>query len=151
MKVVFLDFDGVLNSLSDIAFGLGSSCFNAAAIERLNAIVRRSSAKVVVSSTWRVQHTMDELRVLLANAGFDGEIIGCTPVHSHDDARGLPDIGFIRCQEIQAWIDAHPTPLTSFVILDDLELEPMAAYHVKTDLEVGLCDHHVDEALGLLG
>jgi hypothetical protein len=151
MKVVFLDFDGVLNSLADVAFGKASACFQAAAVERLNAIVRQSSAKVVISSSWRVYHSLDELRTLLGNAGFDGEIIGCTPVSQNKEARGLADIGVIRCQEIQAWIDAHPSPLTSFVILDDLDLEPLAAYHVKTDMEVGLCDHHVDEALGVLG
>jgi len=151
MKIVFLDFDGVLNSLSDVAFGVGSSCFNATAVERLNAIVRRSGAKVVISSSWRVLHTIDELRAILEKAGFNGEIIGSTPVYEYKDARGLADIGFIRCREIQAWIDVHPTPLTSFVILDDLELEPLAAYHVKTEMEVGLCEHHVDQALDVLG
>jgi len=151
MKIVFLDFDGVLNSLSDIAFNNGSTCFQAVYIGRLNAIVRASNAKVVVSSTWRAHHSLDELRELLGSSGFAGEIIGCTPVFNYERAQGLSDIGVIRCNEIKAWIDAFPTPLTSFVILDDLDLEPLAAYQIRTDMEVGLCDHHVDEALAVLG
>lgn len=151
MKIVFLDFDGVLNSLSDIAFSSGSTAFQAQFIERLNAIVQASRAKVVVSSTWRVNHSLDELRKLLESSGFEGEVIGCTPVFDYEQARGLSDIGVIRCNEIQAWIDAHPIPLTSFVILDDLDLEPLAAYQIRTDMEAGLCDHHVGEALAVLG
>lgn len=149
MKIVFLDFDGVLNRLTDIAFG--QSSFHGEAISRLNDIVRESKAKVVISSSWRVHHSLDELRALLAEVGFQGEIIGCTPIHSHERALGLPDIGMIRCQEIQAWIDAQPKPLTSFVVLDDLELELLAAYHIKTDMEEGLCDHHIGQALAILG
>ena len=151
MKIVFLDFDGVLNSLSDIAFSAGSTAFQAHFITRLNAIVRGSGAKVVVSSTWRVNHSLEELRNLLGTSGFEGEVIGCTPVFDYERARGLSDIGVIRCNEIQAWIDAHPITLTSFVILDDLDLEPLAAYQIRTDMEAGLCDHHVHEALAVLG
>lgn len=151
MKIVFLDFDGVLNSLADFAFGLGSTCFRPAYIGRLNDIVKASEAKVVVSSAWRVDHSLDELRQVLTTSGFQGEIIGSTPIHSHDHAVGLSDICRIRCEEIQAWIDAHSEPLTSFVVLDDLELELLAAYQIKTDMEDGLCDHHVGQALAILG
>jgi HAD domain in Swiss Army Knife RNA repair proteins len=150
MKIVFLDFDGVLNSLSQIAFG-SNTTFNPEAIRRLNEIVQRSQARVVISSTWRVHYSLDELRELLTSNGFRGEIIGCTPIFSHDHATSLPDIGMIRCQEIQNWIDAHSEPLTSFVALDDLELQLLAAHQVLTDMEVGLAEHHVEQALAILG
>lgn len=151
MKIVFLDFDGVLNRLTDFAFSAHKSVFHPEAITRLNDILRQSQAKVVISSSWRVHHSLDELRRLLEEIGFQGEILGCTPIFSHQHAQGLTDIGMIRCREIQAWIDAFPHPLTSFVVLDDLELELLAAYHVKTDMEEGLCDHHVGQALAILG
>lgn len=151
MKIVFLDFDGVLNRLSDFAFEANQSAFNTDAIKRLNDIVHEARAKVVVSSSWRVNHSRDELRRLLAEAGFRGEIIGCTPIYNNEEAHSLPDIGLIRCREIQAWIDNHPEPLTSFVVLDDLELNALAAYQIKTDMEEGLLDHHVGMALAILG
>lgn len=151
MKIVFLDFDGVLNSLSEIAFGKESACFNLAAVDRLNRIVRDAPAKVVVTSTWRVHHSLEELHLLLKDAGFCGEIIGCTPIFSHENAHRLPDVGMIRCREIQAWIDTYQGPITSFVVLDDMALDTLAAYHVHTDIEIGLCEHHVEQALAILG
>ncbi len=151
MKIVFLDFDGVLNSLSDIAFGHPAAIFKRDAIARLNDILHLSKAKVVISSSWRVHHSLDELRGFLEELGFQGEIIAATPVFSHQHAQGLKDLGLIRCQEIQAWIDAQLEPLTSFVILDDMELQLLAAYHVQTDMEIGLCDEHVGQAVAILG
>lgn len=151
MKIVFLDFDGVLNRLSDFAFDSSESVFRRDAIARLNDIVKESNAKVVISSSWRVTHSLAELRTLLVKMGFQGEIIGATPIHSHEQAHGLPDIGLIRCREIQAWIDNHTEPLTSFVVLDDLELNLLAAYQIKTDMEEGLLDEHIGMALAILG
>lgn len=151
MKIVFLDFDGVLNSMADFAFKTTSQVFDAHYIARLNAIVHQSGAKVVVSSSWRVNHSLEELRKLLQLSGFEGELIGRTPVLSYEHAQGLCDIGEIRSQEIQAWMDAHPMPIASFVVLDDLELAPLAAYQVLTDMNEGLRDDHVNVALAILG
>ncbi len=149
MKIVFLDFDGVLNSLTNIVFGI--SGFKSEAIDRLNQIVHRSQAKVVVSSSWRVTHSLEELRTLLAEAGFRGEVIDCTPQHVTMVPTQFMRAGTIRCHEIQTWLDAQSFEVESFVILDDIELEELAAFHVHTDLDEGLCDHHVDQALGILG
>ncbi len=150
LKIVFLDFDGVLNSLNEIVFDKHAE-FNRDAMGRLNDIVREANAKVVISSSWRVIHSIDELRQILKESGFQGEVIGVTPVFSHQNAVGLADVGMIRCREIQAWLDAHPHPVASFVCLDDLELEMLAHCHVKTEMEEGLCDHHVGQALAILG
>lgn len=151
MKIVFLDFDGVLNSMADFAFKTTSQVFDAPYIARLNAIVLRSGAKVVISSSWRVNHSEDELRELLRTSGFEGELIGCTPVLGYEQAQGLCDIGEIRSAEIQAWMAAHPVPIASFVALDDLELSPLAAYQVLTDMNEGLRDDHIEVALAILG
>ncbi len=151
MKIVFLDFDGVLNSMADFAFKTTSTLFDAAYIARLNAIVGQSGAKVVISSSWRVRHSVDELRTLLHSAGFKGDVIGSTPIFQYDTAQGLCDIGEIRSAEIKAWMDAHPVPIASFVVLDDLELSPLAAHQVLTDMIEGLRDHHIEQALAILG
>lgn len=154
MKVLFLDFDGVLNHYLLIAqaYGAGARRFSADAIERLNTIVARTGAKVVVSSSWREQYTLDGLRALLTSEGFTGEIIDCTPVlHSRTDQGRDLDPGQTRCREIQAWLDRQPEPPRQFAILDDIELHLLSAYHVKTELEMGLCDEHVELAISLLG
>ncbi|WP_437588384.1 HAD domain-containing protein [Sorangium sp. So ce1000] len=154
MKVLFLDFDGVLNDLLTItqAHGAGARRFSAGAIDRLNTIVARTGARVVVTSSWREKHTLDALRALLASEGFTGEILDCTPV-LHARTAGARDLepGQTRCREIQAWLDRQPEPPERFAVLDDIELELLTAVHVKTEVDAGLCDEHVEVAISLLG
>jgi hypothetical protein len=154
MKVLFLDFDGVLNHYLMIiqAYDAGSRRFSADAIDRLNTIVARTGARIVVSSSWREQYTLDGLRALLASEGFTGQILDCTPVLHSRTGRGRDlDPGQTRCREIQAWLDRQPEPPQRFAILDDIELHLLSAFHVKTELDTGLCDEHVEIAISLLG
>jgi hypothetical protein len=148
MKVLFLDFDGVLNSYEFMRSSPGRlDRLDPAAVSRLNAIVDRSGAKVVISSTWRLKRSLDEIRRLLAELGFRGEVIGRTPdLVGH----GLVDPYVARCQEIQTWIDGHGEPLESFAILDDAYLEEVAQFLVRTETETGLLDEHVVAVLEML-
>lgn len=88
MKIVFLDFDGVLNShlfmmkerLRDPSTSGGVAGIDSEAVARLNAICARTGAVVVVSSSWRYGHPLVELREILGGAGFVGEVIDTTPL-----------------------------------------------------------------------
>lgn len=152
MKIVFLDFDGVIVSMAEFSFEKTTSHhFDPRYIARLNAIVRQSGAKVVISSSWRTIHSLSALRALLESSGFKGEIIDCTPVFEYEPAQGLCDIGQIRGREIQAWLERHPDSITSFVVLDDLEIDFLAANQILTDMVDGLCEEHVEQALAILG
>jgi hypothetical protein len=149
MKVVFLDFDGVLNShgfLRQQPHRMDR--LDPAAVARLNAIVARSGAKVVISSSWRIHHSLDELRHRLGEVGFAGEVIDRTPDISWEEY-GDPFRG--RAEEIQSWLEGHKGPLESFVVLDDIYLEDLAHVLVKTEFEAGLGDEHVEAALAILG
>lgn len=149
MKVVFLDFDGVLNTFALIrAEGARLDRLDPAAVARLNTIVARSGAKVVISSSWRVHRTLDELRAMLLELGFSGEVIDRTP-ELPSSLYGDPFIA--RGREIQAWIEARGEPLESYVIIDDAYLEEAAQFLVKTETEAGLLDEHVALALEILG
>lgn len=148
MKIIFLDFDGVLNSIEFLATEPHRlNRLDPAAVGRLNAIIARSGAKVVVSSSWRVKRSVDDLRLLLTDLGFVGEVIDRTP----EMAAGFMDPLAMRSREIQAWIDACAEPIESFVVLDDAILEDMAQNHVKTEFSTGLRDEHIDAALWILG
>lgn len=150
MKVIFLDFDGVLNSQSFLAATPGGlDRLDPQAIARLERIVARSGAKVVISSTWRVKRSLDELRALLAGLGFSGEVIDRTPELKNGPGYSHPFIA--RGAEIQAWIDAQRAPLESFVVLDDAILDGMEQNHIQTDFFEGLSDEHVEEAVAILG
>ena len=155
MKIIFLDFDGVLNSASYLLANPGGmDKLDPTAIERLNVIIDRTCAKVVISSTWRLLYPLQDLRARLKAAGFRGEILDCTPQLSADAARGQGFL-FTRCEEIQTWLKAHPDPIESFVILDDADLHdtPHSELHariIKTDFTTGLLDEHIDWAIMLL-
>jgi hypothetical protein len=149
MKVVFLDFDGVLNSYGFLKQQPHRmDRLDPEAVARLNRLLTRSGAKVVISSSWRVHHSLEELRKRLGEVGFAGEVIGQTPDISWEEY-GDPFRG--RAVEIQSWLDGQSEPLESFVVLDDLYLEELAQFLVKTEFEAGLGDEHVEAALAILG
>jgi len=104
MKIIFLDFDGVLNSsayLAEMKQGYedyGSDEWWAAGLDKrlvllLNKICDRTGAKVVVSSAWRTAHTVGNLNRILRAAGFTGEAVGKTPSITGAD----------RSEEISKW------------------------------------------------
>jgi len=128
MKIIFLDFDGVLN---DEVFyrkrmdeGIDTYppyplCeFDPEAIARLNYIIEETGAKVVVSSSWRHGRSVDELQNILNQVGFKGEVIDKTPSFKHDDC--------VRGNEILKWISLNEELIgndrfhyNTYVILDD--------------------------------
>lgn len=112
------------------------------AIERLNEILRQTGAKVVVSSTWRLWYSLQGFQIILSSYGFQGEVIGCTPV---TDA-------CYRAREIQAWLTSRPFVLESFVAIDDdsADMVEIADRLVKTDNETGLLDAHIELAVETL-
>ena len=158
MRVLFLDFDGVLNSLawihstqgkrradeSDIEFEARD--ISPKAVRRLNKIIVRTGAKVVVSSSWRKLHALEDLQAILKLRGFVGEIIDVTP----SLWRSLEGKRLYRGDEIQAWLDAHPE-VSRFAITDD-ESDMCHLKHrlVKTSMDKGIQDHHVERLCALL-
>src|SRR5689334_1623970 len=111
MKIIFLDFDGVIihtmQLMTDVDMKFGSkSEIDNKAIMRLNQIVAATGAKVVITSSMRKIHSLDELRSRMLACGFRGEVIDMTP-----------DLGSLRGIEIQSWLDAHEQ-VTNFVIID---------------------------------
>jgi DNA-binding CsgD family transcriptional regulator len=150
MKVVFLDFDGVLNSVEFMQRDPGPfDRLDPVAVARLDTLVRRSGARVVVSSTWRLQHSVQDLHRRLAELGFTGEVAGVTPELRAAVVRNA-DPCEVRCMEIQAWLAASAEPVRRFVVLDDTALDDLAPYLVRTDFLTGLGDEHVEQALALL-
>jgi hypothetical protein len=152
VKLVFLDFDGVLNSQAFFREDRSrymSTNLDRAAVARVSRIVERTGAKVVVSSTWRIGNGVAELRALLAKHGFAGDVIDVTPVVVHTEPDGSKRVA--RWREIDAWLAANMGKWSTFVILDDEpDMGPHAGRHVRTELEDGLLDVHVERAVDLL-
>lgn len=71
MKIVFLDFDGVLNGSYYLYYRVIGKLldhlpyFNPDCVARVNRLCDETGARIVVASTWRRERTLDELRELL--------------------------------------------------------------------------------------
>ena len=130
-SVIFLDFDGVLNSLrSGIAFETYQR-FDPVAVKLVRKLCDETESKIVVSSTWRIGHTIDTLQLRMHECGagaLSPLVIGMT---GRD--------GRIRGDEIRAWLDMNPV-LRYVIIDDDSDMHP-AQYFVKTDHAVGMDSH----------
>lgn len=116
MKVIFLDFDGVLNVIPPDHDEFGG-LFHPEFVTNLARIIDETEAKLVISSTWR-HMGLERLHKMWEQRGYPGEIIGITP----DLWRRVVDEEYHerlqRGDEIQVVINLHPE-IEHYVILDD--------------------------------
>ncbi len=140
-KVVFLDFDFVLNNERTILEHGTEAVFDPESVSALNELLRHSGALLVISSGWRVRRPLKQLANLMEAAGvLPGRVVGKTPWLNCE--RGL---------EIDAWLKGVPFPVASFVILDDMADMAMHAERLVRTAEVyGLRLGHAYEALVVL-
>jgi hypothetical protein len=118
MKIIFLDVDGVLNYSrmdKDDHIETPSGLLSKRCVGLFNEITNRTGAKIVVSSTWRLDgiSVFDSLKA----GGVTGEFIGLT-------GRGCRCC--LRGNEIRQWISDNKDIIgcqsydfDSYVIIDD--------------------------------
>lgn len=172
MKIVFLDCDGVINSMPflrgltasrDASFDFSTSAGKVAGctamvdpknVSCLNDLTRRSGAFIVLSSSWRHLLTPEEFCKVAVRSGIEAEIIGRTPtIFPMKMSMSVP-----RGFGVDAWLmERHAPPagpmqvVDSFVALDDdSDLEPYKDRLVRTDPSVGLTAADVEAALAVL-
>lgn len=132
MKILFLDFDGVLNSEQSKVFWRNQKdqetweCdmskwsggmleyiakeYCPIAMSNLEELMRRTpDLKIVVSSSWRTSRTVQELKELFHSKFISDAIIDKTESFHN-----------IRGEEIQKWLNEHPEVTNKdYVIVDD--------------------------------
>ena len=134
-KILFLDFDGVLNSVrSATAFGgypwhvneEALKLFDLVAISLIRKLCEECNVKIVVSSTWRLSYSCSQLAEWL-----DLPIIDKTPNTKFSGFRGA---------DIQSYLDSNLDKVSKYAILDDDSdmLETQKNYFVQTDAKEGL-------------
>lgn len=132
MRVLFLDVDGVLNrtGFSPQATVGMRSWIEPELAARLVATLETIDAKIVLSTSWRIDSSLAELRAELHASGIDGSrLLDMTP--------DLPDDE--RWPEIAAWMKQHAVAPEDVVILEDFyEMGPLAARAVMIDPDTGL-------------
>jgi hypothetical protein len=126
MRIIILDIDGVLNSIIYYEINPTNNSFlvkdakdlDKHNLDLLKALVERTSAKIIISSTWRKdrhfledgltdEEKMSKFKNLFAEKGWlDAPIIGFTP-----------DLGTIRGHEVAVCLDN--VQVDDYVIFDD--------------------------------
>jgi len=115
--------------------------FNPKAVSNINLLISYTRAKIVVSSTWRTQFTLQQLKDIFRSNGIDGEVVDKT------------SIGLTRGEEIQEWIDYHG--VESYIVIDD-QVKDILPYVdnrrvVKCEHSIGFEDDELlDKSLDIL-
>lgn len=118
MKVLFLDFDGVINTYwwnadgTKVDIGYKDKCTNFQAVQWISHFCTKYDYKIVVTSTWRIHSTVEQLRQVLYNSGLSKkvEVLDKTEYLHHDH--------ITRGEEIYLWLKSHPG-VENYIIVDD--------------------------------
>jgi hypothetical protein len=123
MRLLFLDFDGVLHP-ADADPALAHFCW-LPELERL--LSSHTDVRIVVHSTWRYDHHDSELRALLA--GLGARFVGSAP-------RGP------RQQAIESVLQSNKGKVSNYLVLDDAsnEFEEGTLNVVLLDGRAGISD-----------
>jgi len=147
MRVLFLDIDGVLNSIASRGFWhrferpstfvphddfkqSQSEEFCPISLENLKYICREiGDLKIIISSTWRKGHTdLARMKGWFPGSIIAERIIGKTPY--------MP--GSERGKEIGCWLIEHPEVTRFAVVDDDSDMEEVWENFFQTDVRDGL-------------
>jgi hypothetical protein len=134
MKVLFLDIDGVINTVGGelglrYCYGIDpmeespnkySIPFDPACLYYLRTIVEDTKCKIVISSTWRHGETVETMQEWFKCPVIKNAIIDKTPSFTSLSHPELKDRkGRVqRGEEIKWWLDQHPE-VTRYAVLDD--------------------------------
>lgn len=143
MKVIFLDFNGVLDTYENM------DEINKDNLLRLKNIVDATDSKVVISSSLKnsyyyTGHFSNQLKNIIneiKNIGI--EIVGITPKAQN------------REEEIKLYLKYHPEISAYCILDDDYEMESLKENMVKlppqnTLGQMGLDDNHMNKAIKIL-
>lgn len=145
-KIVFLDVDGVLNSVDTTAHAPdGSLGVSSGKVDLLKKIITEAKADIVLSSSWRnILESDPSYKYLIRQLEYKGLYI----------LDKTPNVGCHRGKEIRQWLDAHEE-IEQFVILDDEFIQEfeecgLSEHLVHTELIDGLTKEDVTKAIQIL-
>ena len=157
IKILFLDVDGVLNTVSD-----ATNTLRPKLIKRLASTIKQTQCKLVLSTSWRTDELAKKLLFTslrdIGNININEIYIGDTPTIYHKP----------RAFEIKQYLksQANTFNILNWVAVDDMPLNKplhegrkelleecqslMHNHFVQTDEEVGLTEQNVKEIIALL-
>ena len=149
MKVIFLDFDGVLNSSQYLLrCEVCGVAIDPSRMVLLKQIVDAANAKIVLSTSWR-EHWSKDLGCCNSTGVLINNIFSEYDLQVYDKT---PELHARREIEIKSWLDKHPE-VKSFVVLDDrlLSADYLNGHFIKTSNYLdGLDETDVQKAIDIL-
>jgi hypothetical protein len=146
MKVIFLDFDGVMclaeqwggrakkmirykkefpgSTEDDMPAWIKLDNFDFKATKVLNSILLHNDVEIVVSSDWKLFATLKELQDMFHKYGVIKSPIDTTPnLVSYQSKSQFTqyELQQWRIKEIKTWLSNHPE-VTNWVAVDDMDL-----------------------------
>lgn len=172
--LIFLDFDGVLNTENHFAKMTVEGVptrdyygpkFDPKAVANLLKIIEATDAWIIVSSSWRYMG-LKELQRMWTDRHLPGWIAGITPLHTDDeklletDLRQLDEVtpemfSSSRGNEIKAYFNEMPgnsSDAQRYVILDDLNevLPEQESHFIRINPIVGITEEDVERAIEII-
>jgi len=139
MNVIFLDFDGVLNTKDSVKDGVH---LIPPKVQLLRIICEKTNAKIVISSSWRITYSLNEIKIILERGGLKKIDVRDVTVFSETEFRG---------DEVEEWVKKNNPD--KYIILDDQDNfhNYQKKFFVKINPEKGLVKENAIEAINLFG
>ena len=167
MKIIFLDFDGVLNTSAwqrhCVARGLPAEdgfgpVFDPEAVANLSQIITAvPDVGIVITSNWKWEGER-KMRRLWRKRKLPGKLLGVTPdyIPNFDDKdydeilQGRLPIG--RGAEIRNWQEQNKATDCPYVIIDDISdfYPEQCPHYIETDPHVGITEEDASKAIEIL-
>ena len=166
-KIIFLDFDGVLNTehyqglLQYQGKSWQDECgafFDPNAVKQLKRIIDATNADIVVESSWKY-HGLDAMKELWEVRNLPGRIIDITPSTISDEYLLSSDLenihpSLLHCKgvEIASWLSKYETQDFRYVIIDDeyVILDSQLPYFILINPYEGITEEQVNQAISIL-
>ena len=144
MKVLFLDHDGVIclsnnwggrfkkvgfDSNPETPLDIRMDNFDVKAVKLLNSIVDIIGCELVISSDWKLQGTLEQMKEMFVTRGIKPPIDYTPNLKDFDEGnhhllKATLDFEEIRVLEIKKYLEDHPE-VTHWVAVDDMDLSKL--------------------------
>ena len=166
-KIIFLDFDGVLNTehYQGLLQYQGKSWqdehgafFDPNAVKQLKRIIDATGADIVVESSWKYLG-LDAMKELWEIRNLPGRVIDITPSSISDEYLSNVDLdnldtSMLHCKglEIASWLSKYETQDIRYVIIDDeyVILDSQLSHFILTNPYEGITEEQANKIISIL-
>lgn len=166
-KIIFLDFDGVLNTEycqrllqreGKTCQDKHGACFDPRTVKQLQTIVDMTHADIVIESSWKYLG-LEAMQEMWQDRQLPGRVIDITPSFVSDSILLSTDLeqispSALHCKgaEISSWLHDNKMQDTPYVIIDDeyVILESQRPHFILTNPYDGLTEELAMRAINVL-